>query len=86
MLKCQHFHYMDVKSNEQCQQVIPCPDIFIKQWLSSSPVLSICLVAVCHSFCIYFSLYGIIQYSRNIHTIIQPSFIKHTLRPISISS
>jgi hypothetical protein len=36
------------------------------------------LVAVCHSFCIYFSLYN-----RYIHT----SFIhKHSLRPISIYS
>jgi hypothetical protein len=31
------------------------------------------LVAVCHSFCIYFSLYN--RYSRDIHTIIHPSFI-----------
>ncbi len=40
------------------------------------------LVAVCYSFCIYFSLYNTVDTSYN-HT----SFIhKHSLRPISISS
>jgi hypothetical protein len=41
------------------------------------------LVAACHSFCIYFSLYNTVDVHSYNHT----SFIhKHSLRPISISS
>jgi hypothetical protein len=39
MLKAPTFHYIDVKSNEQCQRVSPSPDIIIKQQFSPSPFL-----------------------------------------------
>jgi hypothetical protein len=39
MLKCQHFHYIDVKSNEQCQWGSPRPDSIIRQRVSPCPVL-----------------------------------------------
>jgi hypothetical protein len=38
-VKCKHMDYIDVKSNEQCQWISPCPNIIIKQQVSPSPVL-----------------------------------------------
>ncbi len=51
------------------------------QWLSVGPRTFKGLVAVCHSFCIYFSVYNTVD------TFIQSYILhhKHLLRPISIS-